>query len=88
MTLTNAATVSWAATLRFVQGLTHRAIEGLLVLGVGVLSWHAFWFAFAYASSALAAKQDAVGTAAVLAAILGPLATLQGFTLSKFIEGK
>jgi hypothetical protein len=62
-------------------------MEGALVLVVGVLSWHAFWWAFAYATAALISKQDAVGTAAVLAAILGPLATLQGFTLAKWMEG-
>lgn len=78
----------WAATLRLAQGIAHRAIEGLLVLGVGVLSWHTFWWSLGYATAALTAKQDAVGTAAVLAAILGPLATLQGFTLAQYLKDK
>lgn len=81
------AAASWSATLRFVQSIAHRAIEGGLVITVAVLSWNAFWWAFAYAAAALAATQDAVGTAAVLAAILGPLATLQGFTLARYIAG-
>jgi len=83
--LSAAAAAGWTGTLRIAQGMAHRAIEGTLVLVVGVLSWEAFWWAFAYATAALAAKQDAVGTAAVLAAILTPLAGLQGFTIAKYV---
>jgi len=86
--ITNVAAAGWTGTLRIAQGMAHRAMEGALVLVVGVLSWHAFWWAFTYATAALVAKQDAVGTAAVLAAILGPLATLQGFVLAKYMTSR
>ena len=72
-------------TMRGLQPILHRAVEGGLVLMTGVVTWHSYWWAFDYALKALAARQDALGTAAILAAILGPLTTFQGFTLAKYM---
>jgi hypothetical protein len=88
MTFAKAATVGWAAVLRVVQGMARRAIEGATVVVTLVISSQAYLWAFVYASAALVGKQDPVGTAAVLAAILGPLTTLQGFVLVKYMEEK
>lgn len=84
--LTAAAVAGWEAVLRVAQNMAHRAIEGGLVVMTGLVTWRAYWWAFDYAGDALLAQQDAVGTAAVLAAILGPLTTFQGFTVVKFFE--
>ena len=84
--MNEAFAAGWASTIKFAQSIAHRAIEGLLVLGVGVLTWHGLWWSFSYATAALVAKQDAIGTAAVLAAILGPLGALQGFTLAQWMK--
>jgi cation transporter-like permease len=85
--LSSAAAAGWAGALRVAQGMAHRAMEGVLVVVTGYITFTAYAWAFAYAGAALAGKQDAIGTAAVLAAILGPLTTFQGFTLAKWMEG-
>jgi len=83
-----ACSAGLAHAARFVQGIARRAVEGATVVATLVISWHAYWWAFSYASAALVGKQDPVGTAAVLAAILGPLTTLQGFTLAQYLKPK
>jgi hypothetical protein len=84
--LAEACSAGLSHTAGIVQKLARRAVEGGLVVATAIITWHGYWWAFEYALSALAAKQDPIGTAAVLAAILGPLTTFQGFTIAQYIK--
>lgn len=66
-----------------VQPFIKRFIEGLIAVGTFVLSWKMYLWAADYIEKA--DPVNGVAIAAMIAAVLGPLSTLQGYVLAKYI---
>lgn len=74
------------ATSHFWDWIDSRAVVRRLVLGYTLwMTWYGVHEAvqFAYQS-----KFDGVGTAAIIAAILAPIAALQGFAFANYTNGR
>lgn len=73
------------ASLKMLQPILYRAVEGGIAIATFCLSWKAYTWAFALISAANPDK--GVQIAAMIASVLGPLSTLQGFVLAVYMKG-
>ena len=72
--------------IRFLDFVDSRAVVRRCVLGFTLyLTWYGTHAAFEFAKTS---TYDGLGTAAVVAAILAPLAALQGFAFSTYTDGR
>lgn len=87
--LMDACLVSAQYITKWVAPILHRAIEGSVVIFVCYLSWEAFHWSFEVGRGAVMEKGAVdIGVAAIIAAVLTPLSTLQGYVLSKYITSR
>jgi hypothetical protein len=64
-------------------------IRRTVVLGVTLwMTWKCFQWANDYAEAVLAASGDALGAAAIIAAVTAPVSVLQGYVFKAYIESK
>ncbi|MGH8910026.1 MAG: hypothetical protein ACRD0K_26910 [Egibacteraceae bacterium] len=73
-------------SLRAIQPLIRRLVEGVLVLGTFAISVKAFLWAMEMVEYADPAHYHLLS--APLAAVLGPLSMLQGYVLKSFIDAR
>jgi len=75
--------------LKGLRPVFRSAVEGLVVIFVCYLSYLAFVWAMRVGGMAIMEKGTVdIGVAAILAAVLTPLSTLQGYVLSKYIQSR
>lgn len=77
----------WTCTLNTLQPFLRRSVEvGVTIWGCWITTLAVKW-SFTYAEKALGvAETTEIGVAAVIGAILGPLLTLTGYVVKKYLE--